>query len=205
MLNNKRVILRIILELWEILIDICDLPLYWEMWQWCTCVDRDRNPTVSGWFSKISLASSLLQSSSMHSLSRLPFLLSSNKELALLCLLRNWEAVLWLRTGTNIHDQTLNQIYYPAFLFFASVCIVTIEQMRISPYYTRERWYITSHIFVINILITHDWSQQESFCFVMTDGWWGWSLHGQGGQPNYFSVNWPWGKGNCETVISQKY
>ncbi|TNN67284.1 hypothetical protein EYF80_022533 [Liparis tanakae] len=59
---------------------------------------RCSSPTVSGLFSKISLASSLSHSSSMHSLSRLPFLLSSNRELALLGLLRNWVAVLWLRT-----------------------------------------------------------------------------------------------------------
>lgn len=58
--------------------------------------------TVSGWFSKISLASSLLHSSSTHSLSRLPFLLSSNRELALLCLLRNWDALLWLRTAADM-------------------------------------------------------------------------------------------------------
>lgn len=70
--------------------------------------------TVSGWFSKISLASSLLHSSSMHSLSRLPFLLSSNKELALLCRIRNWEAVFWLRTGgyTDIWPCTDLWIYW---------------------------------------------------------------------------------------------
>lgn len=48
--------------------------------------------TVSGSFSKISRASSLLHSSSTHSLSKFPFLLSSIKEFALRFLTRYSEA-----------------------------------------------------------------------------------------------------------------
>lgn len=54
--------------------------------------------TVSGLFSKISLASSLLHNSSMHSLSRFPFLLSSMKEFARRFLSRNWDAYCWGKT-----------------------------------------------------------------------------------------------------------
>lgn len=60
--------------------------------------------TVSCWFSKISLASSLLHSSSIHSLSRLPSLPSSNRELALLWRTRNCEAALWLITGRKYKE-----------------------------------------------------------------------------------------------------
>ena len=48
--------------------------------------------TVSGLFSKTSLASSLLHSSSMHSLSRLPFFVSSSNEFARRLLTRTCEA-----------------------------------------------------------------------------------------------------------------
>lgn len=54
--------------------------------------------TVSGLFSKISLASSLLHNSSIHSLSKFPFLLSSIKEFARRFLTRNSEAYWWDKT-----------------------------------------------------------------------------------------------------------
>lgn len=60
--------------------------------------------TVSRLFSKISRASSLLHSSSMHSRSRFPFLLSSNIVLARLCRCRNWEALFCERTGRRAHE-----------------------------------------------------------------------------------------------------
>lgn len=60
--------------------------------------------TVSRLFSKISRASSLLHSSSMHSRSRFPFLLSSNRVLARLCRCRNWEALFCERTGRRAHE-----------------------------------------------------------------------------------------------------
>lgn len=60
--------------------------------------------TVSRLFSKISRASSLLHSSSMHSRSRFPFLLSSNRVLARLCRCRNWEAWFCERTGRRAHE-----------------------------------------------------------------------------------------------------
>lgn len=62
-------------------------------------IDTHKILTVSGLFSKISLASSLLHNSSMHSLSRFPFLLSSMKEFARRFLSRNWEARCWGKTG----------------------------------------------------------------------------------------------------------
>lgn len=76
-------------------------------------VNRDRNAnitvsigraelTVSRLFSKISRASSLLHSSSMHSRSRFPFLLSSNRVLARRCRCRNWEALFCERTAHKI-------------------------------------------------------------------------------------------------------
>lgn len=61
-------------------------------------IDTHKILTVSGLFSKISLASSLLHNSSMHSLSRFPFLLSSMKEFARRFLSRNWEAYCWDKT-----------------------------------------------------------------------------------------------------------
>lgn len=64
-------------------------------------IDTHKILTVSGLFSKISLAYSLLHNSSMHSLSRFPFLLSSMKEFARRFLSRNWEACCWGKTGRN--------------------------------------------------------------------------------------------------------
>lgn len=61
-------------------------------------IDIHKILTVSGLFSNISLASSLLHNSSMHSLSRFPFLLSSMKEFARRFLSRNWEACCWGKT-----------------------------------------------------------------------------------------------------------
>lgn len=43
------------------------------------------------------------------------------------------------------------------------------------------------------------------FCFLMTDGWWGWCLHGQSGQPNYSSVNWPEKKVIAKPLFPRNY
>lgn len=129
--------------------------------------------TVSGWFSKISLASSLLHSSSMHSLSRSPFLLSSNRELALRCLLRNCEAVLWLRTRTHTKTHThSNTLCCFACNKCKSLCMLSCS---------------------MHIITTHDWSQQEfkspASSWQMADA--AGACVDESGQPNYSSVNWP--------------
>lgn len=77
-------------------------------WGWFLCHDyfnfgeqntvSQRALTVSGLFSKISLASSLLQYSSIHSLSIFPFLLSSIKEFARRFLTKKSEACFWDKT-----------------------------------------------------------------------------------------------------------
>lgn len=72
-------------------------------------IDTHEILTVSGLFSKISLASSLLHNSSMHSLSRFPFLLSSMKEFARRFLSRNWEAYCWDKTWEK---QSISVIIY---------------------------------------------------------------------------------------------
>ena len=74
--------------------------------------------TVSGLFSKISLASSLLHSSSMHSLSRLPFFVSSSNVFARRLLIRTCEACCLDKTEGKKYVYMNKSFISPPKIFF---------------------------------------------------------------------------------------